>query len=87
MADKHRSVEIVLKGLNGPVTVNGKAFNSAMPPMSQLRDDEIANILTFVRNSWGNQGEPVTAKEVTEIRSKVKLPPGAARQCPVPEVH
>ena len=78
MADKHRSVEIVLKGLNGPVTVNGKSFNSVMPSMSQLRDDEIANILTYVRNSWGNQGEPVAAKEVTEIRSKIKLPPGAA---------
>jgi nitrite reductase (NO-forming) len=60
------------------VIVNGKTFNSVMPPMSQLRDDEIANILTFVRNSWGNQGEPVTAKEVTEKRSKIKLPPGAA---------
>ncbi len=79
MADKHRSMEIVLKGLTGPVTVNGKTFNSVMPPMSQLRDDEIANILTFVRNSWGNQGEAVTAKEVTEMRSKIKLPPGAAR--------
>ena len=79
MADKHRAVEIVLKGLTGPVTVNGKTFNSVMPPMSQLRDDEIANILTFVRNSWGNQGEPVTAPEVTEKRSKIKLPPGAAR--------
>src|SRR5215472_17543705 len=78
MADKHRSIEIVLKGLNGAVTVNGKQFNSVMPPMSQLRDDEVANILTFVRNSWGNQGEPVTAKEVTDIRVKVKLPPGAA---------
>jgi nitrite reductase (NO-forming) len=79
MADKHRSMEIVLKGLTGPVTVNGKAFNSVMPPMSQLRDDEIANILTYVRNSWGNQGEAVTAKEITEMRSKIKLPPGAAR--------
>jgi nitrite reductase (NO-forming) len=79
MADKHRSVEIVLKGLNGSVTVNGKQFNSVMPPMSQIRDDEIANILTFVRNSWGNQGEAVTAEEVTETRARVKLPPGAAR--------
>ena len=79
MADKQRSVEVVMKGLSGPVTVNGKQFNSVMPPMSQLRDDEIANILTYVRNSWGNQGEPVTAKEVTETRAKIKLPPGAAR--------
>jgi nitrite reductase (NO-forming) len=79
MANKQRSIEIVLKGLTGPVTVNGKTFNSVMPPMSQLRDDEIANILTYVRNTWGNQGEAVTAAEVTATRAKIQLPPGAAR--------
>jgi nitrite reductase (NO-forming) len=79
MQDKRRSIEIVLKGLTGPVTVNGKPFNSVMPPMSNLRDDEIANILTFVRNSWGNQGPAVTAAEVTAVRSKIQLPPGAAK--------
>jgi len=79
MADKQRSIELVLKGLSGPVTVNGKQFNSVMPPMSQLRDDEVANILTYVRNAWGNQGDQVTAPEVTATRAKVKLPPGAAR--------
>jgi len=47
--------------------------------MSQLRDDEIANILTYVRNAWGNQGDQVTAAEVTATRAKIKLPPGAAR--------
>jgi nitrite reductase (NO-forming) len=79
MANKQRSIEIVLKGLTGAVTVNGKLFNSVMPPMSQLRDDEIANILTYVRNAWGNQGEQVTAAEVTATRAKIQLPPGAAR--------
>jgi mono/diheme cytochrome c family protein len=79
MADKQRSIEVVLKGLSGPVTVNGKQFNSVMPPMSQLRDDEVANILTYVRNAWGNKGDQVTAAEVTATRAKVKLPPGAAR--------
>jgi len=39
----------------------------------------IANILTYVRNAWGNQGEPVTAAEVTATRAKIQLPPGAAR--------
>jgi nitrite reductase (NO-forming) len=79
MANKQRSIEIVLKGLTGAVTVNGKQFNSVMPPMSQLRDDEIANILTYARNTWGNQGDQVTAAEVTDARAKIKLPPGAAR--------
>jgi nitrite reductase (NO-forming) len=79
MASKQRSIEIVLKGLTGQVTVNGKPFNSVMPPMSQLRDDEVANILTYVRNAWGNTGEPVSAAEVTATRAKIQLPPGAAR--------
>ena len=79
MADKQRAIEVVLKGLSGPVTVNGKQFNSVMPPMSQLREDEVAHILTYVRNAWGNQGDQVTAADVTATRAKIKLPPGAAR--------
>lgn len=78
MANKGRSIEIVLNGLHGPVTVNGKTFHSVMPPMSQLNDDEVANILTFVRNSWGNKGEAVTLEEVKRTRETTKRPPGAA---------
>ena len=54
----------MLHGLTGPVTVNGKDYNSVMPPMSQLNDDEIANILTYVLNSWGNPGGRITKDEV-----------------------
>jgi nitrite reductase (NO-forming) len=78
MSDLKRAIGIVLNGLNGPVTVNGKNFNSVMPPMSQLNDDEIANILTYVRNSWGNEDGAVTAAEVAELRRTTKRPAGAA---------
>jgi len=78
MIDKARSIHIVLNGLSGPVTVNGSKFNSIMPSMSQLNDDEVANILTYVRNSWGNKGTAVTASEVTAVRKSSKRPPGAA---------
>jgi nitrite reductase (NO-forming) len=71
-------VRIVLNGLNGPVKVNGQDYNSVMPAMSQLRDDEIANILTFVRTSWGNSGERVRPEEVTAIRSATPRAEGAA---------
>jgi nitrite reductase (NO-forming) len=77
MADKKRSIEIVLNGMTGPVTVNGEDYNSVMAPLSHLADDDIANILTYVRNSWGNSGDAVSAKEVTEVRSTTKRPPGA----------
>ena len=73
-----RAIEIVLNGLTGPITVNGNQYNSVMPPMSQLNDDEVANILTYVQSSWGNDGPQVTAKQVAEIRAKTKRPEGAA---------
>jgi nitrite reductase (NO-forming) len=79
MADKRRAIEIVLNGLTGPVTVNGEQFNSVMPPMSQLTDDEVANILTYVLNNWGNDDGVVTPPEVAEVREATKdvRPPGA----------
>jgi nitrite reductase (NO-forming) len=79
VADKRRAIEIVLNGMTGPVTVNGEEFNSVMPPMSQLTDDGIANILTYVLNSWGNEDGTVTPQEVTEVREATKgeRPPGA----------
>ncbi len=59
---------IILHGLVGPVKVNGKDYNSNMPPMSQLTDDEVANISTYVLNSWGNPGGRVTKAEAAQIR-------------------
>ncbi len=78
MADKQRAIGIVLNGLTGPVTVNGLAFNSVMPPMSQLNDDEVANIVTYVLNSFGNSGGVVTAAEVAKVRAATPRPKGAA---------
>jgi len=77
--NKERAIGIVLNGLSGAVNVNGKDFNSNMPPMSQLNDDEVAHILTFVYNSWGNSGQVVSPAEVTAVRSKTQRPPGAAK--------
>ncbi|HMB55935.1 MAG TPA: copper-containing nitrite reductase [Arenimonas sp.] len=77
-ADTHRALGIVLNGFSGPVTVNGNNFNSVMPPMSQLNDDEVANILTFVLNSWGNKGGRVSAADVARVRASTPRPQGAA---------
>lgn len=78
-ADKRRAIGIVLNGLSGKVTVNGKDYNSVMPPMSQHTDDEIANILTYVLNAFGNSDGVVTSQEVSEARATTKRPPGAAK--------
>ncbi len=72
------AIEIVLNGLTGPVTVNGVTYNSVMPPMSQLNDDEIADILSFVFNSWGNDGDVVSADQVATVRAGTDRSEGAA---------
>ena len=73
-----RAVQIVLNGLSGAVVVNGKTFNSVMPPMSQLNDDELANILTYVTHTWGNNGYVFSAAEVAATRKSTPRPAGAA---------
>lgn len=65
------AIDAVLHGLSGPVKVNGQDYNSVMPPMDQLNDDEVANILTYVLSSWGNGGGKVSQAEVA-ARRKIK---------------
>jgi nitrite reductase (NO-forming) len=77
-SNPHRAIEIVLNGLSGPVTVNGATYNSVMPPMSQLNEDEVANILTYVLNTWGNSGAAISAKQVADVRAKTKRTEGSA---------
>jgi nitrite reductase (NO-forming) len=71
---KEKLISIPLHGLTGAVTVNGKEYNSVMPPMSQLTDDEVANILTYVLNSWGNPGGQVSKEEVGKVRAQPAPP-------------
>lgn len=66
-------VKIVLNGLQGPVTVMGAQYNNAMAPWgSVLKDDQIAAVLTYVRNTWGNQAAPITKEFVAQIREETK---------------
>jgi len=77
-ADPKRPIEILLHGLTGKITVNGNDYNSVMPPMTQLNDDEIANILTFVLNSWGNPGGRITVEDVAKARAQPAPAPAPA---------
>jgi len=82
-ADPQRAIGIVLHGLTGPVTVNGKEFNSVMPPMTQLSDAEIADVLSYVMNSWGNDFGLVTAADVAAVRGG----PAPAKTAESPTEH
>jgi nitrite reductase (NO-forming) len=70
MEDSKRAIDIVLKGLTGPIKVNGADFNGVMPPLTNLPDHEIAAVLTYVRNSLGNKdGQVVKASDVAAARA------------------
>jgi nitrite reductase (NO-forming) len=71
-------IRVVLNGLSGPVKVNGQDYNSVMPAMSQLTDDEVANILTYVQNSWENKGGRVSKEDVAKVRAGTPRSEGAA---------
>jgi nitrite reductase (NO-forming) len=70
MADEDRAIRIVLGGLEGHLTVNGAPFAATMPSHACLSDDEIADVLTFVRNSWGNRANPTTRAAVAAHRAQ-----------------
>lgn len=64
-----RIIEIVLHGLQGKLQVNGKEFNLAMPPhKDSLKDDQIADIISYVRSSWGHKESPVTKEQIAAMR-------------------
>jgi mono/diheme cytochrome c family protein len=68
--DKKRLINVILKGLNEEVEINGEFYDNPMPPQPQLTDMQIADVLTYVRNSFGNKGTAVTAAEVKTMRIK-----------------
>jgi len=69
--EKH-IIGIVLYGLNGPITVKGAEFNNAMTPFGGvLNDQQIANVLTYIRSEWGNEAPEITAEQVAALRAEL----------------
>ena len=71
LGDKTTLVQIVLKGMKG-VPIDGDDFHNVMAPHNDLTDRQIADVLTYVRNSFGNKARAVSAAEVRAIRAKTK---------------
>ena len=72
LADKDRSIRALLLGLNEKITVNGRSYQGVMPP-SGLGDDQVADVLTYVRSAWGNSGAAVSSAEVRALRARLAL--------------
>ncbi|MFW2403993.1 MAG: cytochrome D1 domain-containing protein [Gammaproteobacteria bacterium] len=73
MGKPDRLLEATIKGLTGPVTVNGAEYNNVMPAVAYLSDADLAAILTYVNTSWDNNGAAITATQVNEYRVREGL--------------
>lgn len=68
LGDKNRMIGIVLKGFDKRVEIEGEDYSNNMPPLSYLTDQQIADVLTYVRNDFGNKASAVSAAEVHRAR-------------------
>ena len=72
-ADPGVPARILIHGISGPITVKGTEYNNLMPPYGvgvQMSDDEVAQLLTYVRSSFGNTASAVTAADVKKARDE-----------------
>ena len=69
LGDKETLVKVILNGMRGEIMVKGKSYTNAMPKLNMLKDEEIAQILTYVRQNFGNNASTITTEEVARIRA------------------
>jgi mono/diheme cytochrome c family protein len=72
LGDKTKLINIVLKGFSEDVEINGEYYSNTMPTHDFLKDQEIADVLTYVRNSFGNKASAIKLAEVTSARAAIK---------------
>jgi mono/diheme cytochrome c family protein len=70
--DKERLIRIVLEGVKGEIKVNGEIYNSVMPPVPQLDATQVADLLSFIRISFGNDASEITVEEVEKVMNRVR---------------
>jgi mono/diheme cytochrome c family protein len=69
LGDKAKLIKIVLNGFNEDVEINGQTYSNTMTPHSDLKDQQIADVLTYVRKSFGNKASAISAVEVKKVRT------------------
>ncbi len=75
LGNQDRLIKLVLKGLYGPIEVQGKKYPGQVPmtPFSgMLKDEEVAAVITYVRNSFGNKASAISAAKVKQVRAATK---------------
>lgn len=71
--DKERLIELTLNGMEGAIEVNGKTYSGLMPQHAFLSDQQIAEVLTYIRTNFGNQADAVSVEAVKTIRARSKI--------------
>lgn len=71
LGDKTRLIKIVLEGLRDDIEINGEHFTNPMPPFSRLKDQEVADVLTYIRSNFGNKADSVSVAEVKAVRDAI----------------
>lgn len=70
MGEKKQLIDVVLKGLDEEIEVDGETYHNVMPPLAYLSDQEIADVLTYVRNNFGNKASAIKEADVKALREK-----------------
>lgn len=68
--DEERLINVILNGMNEPIVINGETYQNAMASHRHLNDQQISDILSYIRNSWGNEAAKISMEEVAKIRAK-----------------
>ena len=81
-------IRIVLNGMAGPIEVKGRRYDAVMTPLRYLKDEQVADVLNFILNSWGNDlllprdHKPFTPEEIQKARVPVSSPKQIAAERP-----
>ena len=70
LGDKKILINVILKGMDEEIVVNDETYSNVMPAFANLSDVEIADVATYVRNSFGNKASQVTEADVKKVRGK-----------------
>jgi mono/diheme cytochrome c family protein len=71
-SDVSKLIKYIVKGFADRVEIDGELYSNAMPAAADLTDQQIADVLTFIRSNWSNKVGPVTTLQVKQTRSKLK---------------
>ena len=70
--DKNKLITILINGKIGEIEVKGEVYDQTMPKFDYLTDEQIANVLTYIRNNFNNKAQEVTSKDVLMMRTTPK---------------